>query len=132
MNSRHNLTKSEFRNVASPMQSEWHLQTEKLLSFTWLTVLRLNCSLHANLCVRNYVAILSAQKYWKFERGVFTRQYWWFAFVFQIVALKYLCLGVFLSIGVFDKLIRAVSVKWQLAEKKRPVIRYTIIYISHY
>ena len=49
MNLRHNLTKSKiFGNVASPMQSEWRLQTEKLLSITWLTVLRLSCSLHAN------------------------------------------------------------------------------------
>ena len=36
-------------------------------------------------------------------------------------------LGVSLLIGVFDKLIRAVGVKRQRAEKKRPVIRYTII-----
>ena len=31
MNSHHNLTKSNiFGNVASPMQSKWHLQTEKV------------------------------------------------------------------------------------------------------
>ena len=29
------------------------------------------------------IVILSARKYWKLERGVFTRQYCWFAFVFS-------------------------------------------------
>ena len=107
--------------------------TEKLQSFTWLTVLRLSCSLQLCtqiLCVRNYIAILSARIKAEILRGgVFTRQYWWFAFVFRIVALEYWCLGVSLSIGVCDKLIRAVSVRTQLAEKKRPVIRYIIILV---
>ena len=39
---------SIFGNVASPLQSDWRLQTENLLSFTWLMVLCLSCSLQAN------------------------------------------------------------------------------------
>ena len=52
-------------------------------------------------CVHNYVAILSAWKYWNFERGKFTHQYWWYAFVFRIAALEYWCLGVSLLNRIF-------------------------------
>ena len=52
-------------------------------------------------------------------------------FFLRIVALEYWCLGVSLLSGVFDKLIRAVSVRRQLAQKKRPVIRYTIIHVAY-
>ena len=62
MNSRHNCTKSKFlammhRQWQCKDQSECRLQTEKLLSFMWLTVLRLSCTLHANpmTCVRNLI-----------------------------------------------------------------------------
>ena len=47
--------------------------TEKLLSFTWLTVLHLSCSLQLCtqiLCVRNYIAILSARIKAEILRGV--------------------------------------------------------------
>ena len=65
--------------------------------------------------------------------GVFTRQYRpRFAFVFQIVALEYWCLGVSLSKGVFDKLIRAVNDWRQLAQTKRPVIRNYTIQLTRY
>ena len=79
-------------------------------------VLELQFARKSYVC--NYIAILSAQKCWHFERGVFTHHYWWFAFVFQIVALGYWCLRVSLSSGVFAKLIRAVSVRRHLAEKQ--------------
>ena len=52
-----------------------------------------------------------------------------FFFFFWIVALEYWCLGVFLLSGVFGKLIQAGSVRRKLAEKKRLVIRYTIIHL---
>ena len=83
-------------------------------------------ALELQFACKSYVSVITLRfKYWNFERGVFTRQYWWFPFVFRIVALKYWCLGVSLLSGVLGKLIRVVSVRRQLAEKKRPVIRYT-------
>ena len=76
---------------------------------------------------KSYVSVIML-RFW--GGGVFTCQYRRFAFVFRIVALEYWCLGVSLSSRVFGKLIRAVGVRRQLAEKKCPVIRYTIILIS--
>ena len=52
-----------------------------------LTVLRLSCSLHANpmsVIMLRFWAPESAE----ILRGVFTHNYWRFAFVFQIVALE--------------------------------------------
>ena len=72
----------------------------------------------------------------KFWGGVFTRQYWRFAFVFWIVALEYWCLGVSLWNRVFDELIRPVSVWRQLAIEalpKRSVWLYVTpsYYVTH-
>ena len=94
------------------------------------------CFIHwRDPCARCFSAVLRLSgivlRFWAPEsaenlRGV----YWRFAFVFRIVALEYWCLGVSLSNRVFGKLIRAVSVWRQLAQQKRPVIRYTIIRIK--
>ena len=51
------------------MQSERRLQTEKLLSFKWLTVLRLSCSLHANPMCPYLRCDFEHRKILKFREG---------------------------------------------------------------
>ena len=137
-------TKSKiFGNVASPMAMQWQCKVNGVcklkscylyLSFTWLTVLRLSCSLHANPMCPWLGCEFERPKVLKFGEGcVHTSILTNFEFVYRIVALEYWCLGVFLSNGVFDKLIQAVSVWRRLAQKKCAVImviRYTIIHFK--
>ena len=54
--------------------------------------------------VRNCVTILSARKCWNFERGVFTHQYWRFAFVFFNC-----CFGILMSSFSFKRSIWQVN-----------------------
>ena len=54
-------------------------------------------ALELQFACKSYVSVIrlrfwAPRKYWNLERGVFTRQYWRFAFVFWIVALEYWCL----------------------------------------
>ena len=99
------------------------------------TVLRLSCSLHVNpitpmmTCVRIKLCCdFQRPKILKFREGCVHTSiiYWRFAFVFRIVALEYWCLGVSLLSGVLGKLIRAVSIRRQLAEIRKEVSSNTL------
>ena len=125
MNSRHNLTKSTFSamlhrqckvNGVCKLKSCYHLRGKR-------------CCAWAAVCTQILRVSVIMLRYWALKGTEIWREVCSHINIndlhlfFWLFALEYWCLGVSLLSGVLGKLIWAVSVRRQLAEKERPVIR---------